>query len=63
MKIKYILLTAFTGIMLSACSDFLDRKPLTEPNNEEYLCSRAQVEIILTVYIWHFLLLLSTEWE
>lgn len=44
MKIKYILLTAFTGIMLSACSDFLDRKPLTEPNNEEYLCSRAQVE-------------------
>ena len=38
MKKKYIL------VMLSACSDFLDRKPLTEPNNEEYLCSRAQVE-------------------
>mgnify|MGYP000128834757 FL=1 len=44
MKKKYILLTAFIGVMLSACSDFLDRKPLTEPNNEEYLCSRAQVE-------------------
>ena len=38
------MLTAFSGVMLSACSDFLDRKPLTEPNNEEYLCSRAQVE-------------------
>lgn len=44
MKKKYILLTAFIGVVLSACSDFLDRKPLTEPNNEEYLCTRAQIE-------------------
>lgn len=44
MKKKYILLTAFVGLMLSACSDFLDKKPLTEPNNEEYLSSRSQVE-------------------
>ena len=50
MKKKYILLTAFIGVMLSACSDFLDRKPLTEPNNEEYLCSRAQVENYINVY-------------
>lgn len=44
MKKKYILLTAFVGLMLSACSDFLDKKPLTEPNNEDYLSSRSQVE-------------------
>ena len=44
MKKIYILLVVGASFMMSACSDFLDRKPLTEPNNEEYLCSRAQVE-------------------
>ena len=57
MKKKYILLTAFIGVMLSACSDFLDRKPLTEPNNEEYLCSRAQVENYINGF------LLNMVWE
>lgn len=44
MKKKKIIITAFIGLMLSACSDFLDRKPLTEPDNETFLASREQVE-------------------
>lgn len=45
MKKKIIILTAFVGMMLlSACSDFLDRKPLTVPGNETFLASREQVE-------------------
>ena len=32
------------GLILSACSDFLDRKPLTMPENETFLASREQLE-------------------
>lgn len=32
------------GLMLSACSDFLDRKPLTQPDNTNFLSGREQVE-------------------
>ena len=32
------------GLMLSACSDFLDRKPLTQPDNTTFLSGREQVE-------------------
>ena len=44
MKKKIIILTAFMGLMLSACSDFLDRKPLTQPDNTTFLSGREQVE-------------------
>ena len=44
MKKKIIILTIFTGLMLTACSDFLDRKPLTQPENESFLSGREQVE-------------------
>ena len=29
------------GLMLSACSDFLDRKPLTQPDNTTFLSGRG----------------------
>ena len=32
------------GLILSACSDFLDRKPLTMPENETFLASREQLD-------------------
>lgn len=44
MKNKIIILTAFMGLMLSACSDFLDRKPLTQPDNASFLVGREQIE-------------------
>ena len=44
MKKKIIILTAFIGLVLSACSDFLDRQPLTMPENEGFLAGREQVE-------------------
>lgn len=44
MKKRIIILTAFVTLVLSACSDFLDRKPLTQPDNASFLASREQVE-------------------
>ncbi|WP_455971273.1 RagB/SusD family nutrient uptake outer membrane protein [Bacteroides congonensis] len=44
MKKKIIILTAFMGLVLSACSDFLDRKPLTQPDNTSFLVGQEQVE-------------------
>lgn len=44
MKKKIIILAAFTGLILSACSDFLDRKPLTQPDNTSFLKGQEQVE-------------------
>ena len=44
MKKKIIILTAFIGLVLSACSDFLDRQPLTMPENEGFLAGREQNE-------------------
>lgn len=44
MKKKIIILTVFAGLMLTACSDFLDRKPLTQPENTGFLSGRQQVE-------------------
>ena len=32
MKNKIIILTVFAGLLLSACSDYLDRKPYTQPS-------------------------------
>ena len=40
MKNKIIILTVFAGLLLSACSDYLDRKPYTQPNNEDFLKTR-----------------------
>lgn len=44
MKKKIIILTAFIGLMLTSCSDFLDREPLTQPDNASFLVAREQVE-------------------
>lgn len=44
MKKIYIILTVLAAVLTSACSDFLDRKPLTVPNNETFLSSLSQVE-------------------
>ena len=44
MKKKIIILTAFMGLLLSACSDFLDRKPLTQPEDKGFLVGREQLE-------------------
>lgn len=44
MRNKIIILTVFVGLLLSACSDYLDRKPYTQPNNEDFLSTRANVE-------------------
>lgn len=42
MKKQYIILP-LVCILLSACSDFLDREPITAPNNETFLSSEEQV--------------------
>lgn len=42
MKKQYIL-WVLVGVLLSACSDFLDREPITAPNNETFLSSEDQV--------------------
>lgn len=47
MKKKIIILTAFIGLMLTSCSDFLDREPLTQPDNASFLVAREQVEYYL----------------
>ena len=39
----YIVLMAGLGICVSSCADFLDREPLTVPNNESFLSGEAQV--------------------
>lgn len=40
---KIILMALITGALSTSCSDFLDRMPLTEPNNETYLSTENQV--------------------
>lgn len=40
---KLILMALITGALSTSCSDFLDRMPLTEPNNETYLSTENQV--------------------
>mgnify|MGYP002566418737 CR=1 FL=1 len=44
MKKKIIILTTFVGLILSACSDFLERAPLTQPDNTNFLAGREQLE-------------------
>lgn len=39
----YIVLIAGLGTFVSSCADFLDREPLTAPNNESFLSGEAQV--------------------
>lgn len=39
----YIVLLAGVGTIVSSCSDFLDREPLTVPNNASFLSGEAQV--------------------
>ncbi|MGL4364153.1 MAG: RagB/SusD family nutrient uptake outer membrane protein [Bacteroidales bacterium] len=46
MKRAYIISTIFAvsvSILLSSCSDFLDRTPITVPNNQTFLSGEAQV--------------------
>lgn len=43
MKKLSIIITAIVGVMLSACSDFLDRMPITAPSNETFLSGQDQV--------------------
>lgn len=51
MKNKIIILTVFAGLLLSACSDYLDRKPYTQPNNEDFLKTRENVESYIIICI------------
>lgn len=43
MKKIYIAFLMGMGILTSSCSDFLDREPLTVPNNESFLSGESQV--------------------
>ena len=43
MKKTIIMMLMATGTFATSCSDFLDRMPLTEPNNETYLSTENQV--------------------
>ena len=43
MKKIYILLVVGASFMMSACSDFLDREPLTTPNSETFLSNASAV--------------------
>nr|WP_302830497.1 RagB/SusD family nutrient uptake outer membrane protein [uncultured Bacteroides sp.] len=44
MKKKHIIIAALMGFALSACSDFLDREPITAPNNATFLATQDQVK-------------------
>lgn len=50
------------GLMLSACSDFLDRKPLTQPDNTTFLSGREQVENYINALYPALPLRHSMEW-
>mgnify|MGYP001221330163 CR=1 FL=1 len=52
MKNKIIILTVFAGLLLSACSDYLDRKPYTQPNNEDFLKTRENVESYINNFLY-----------
>ena len=43
MKKLYILLAVGASVMMSACSDFLDRDPMTTPNSETFLSNASAV--------------------
>ena len=43
MKKLYILLVVGASFMMSGCSDFLDREPLTTPNSETFLSNASAV--------------------
>lgn len=43
MKKIYVLLVVGASFMMSACSDFLDREPLTTPNSETFLSNASAV--------------------
>lgn len=45
MKLSYLYIASLVGILsiTSACSDFLDREPITVPNNESFLSGESQV--------------------
>lgn len=45
MKIFYLYIVLLTGVgtFFSSCSDFLDREPITVPNNSTFLSGEAQV--------------------
>ena len=61
MKNKIIILTVFAGLLLSACSDYLDRKPYTQPNNEDFLKTRENVEIGILLYRLRLNMVLVSE--
>ena len=39
----YIALLMGASTLFSSCSDFLDREPITAPNNESFLSGESQV--------------------
>ena len=43
MKKTIFMMLMAAGMLVTSCSDFLDRMPLTEPNNETYLSTENQV--------------------
>ena len=43
MKKTIFMMLMAAGMLATSCSDFLDRMPLTEPNNETYLSTENQV--------------------
>ena len=43
MKKLYILFAVGASVMMSACSDFLDREPMTTPNSETFLSNASAV--------------------
>lgn len=44
MKRYYIIVIALLGVVISGCSDFMERYPLTSPNSEQFLSGHPQVE-------------------
>ena len=62
MKKIYIAFLMGMGILTSSCSDFLDREPLTVPNNYRSFRVNRRYADILTVCTPHFPLCRSLVW-
>jgi hypothetical protein len=50
MKTKIISLIAFLAILFSGCEDFLDRKDLTNPNDDNFWTSETKVRLYANEY-------------
>ena len=53
MKKIYVLLVVGASFMMSACSDFLDREPLTTPNSETFLSNASAVNNYINLSLIH----------